>query len=262
MPSSEHADRLNFALEAIQAAHEFILRHYQTGVAIHRKADDSPVTIADRGAEEQLRERIGSTYPDDAVLGEELDDKEGTSGYRWILDPIDGTKAFIHGVPLFGCLIGLEHNDTVVAGLCGFPALNELIYASLGQGAWWVRGGAEPVRCRVTETAELAEAMMGYTQVSGFADVNRSAAFDRLVHATRLARGWGDCYGHMLVATGRADLMVDPEMNAWDAAPLLPIVTEAGGHFFGWDGKASIRTGDGISTNGRLREAVLQLLPD
>ena len=253
-------DRLNFALEAIEDAHAFILSHYQTGVAIHRKSDDSPVTIADKGAEQLLRDRISVTFAEDAVVGEEHDDTPGTSGYRWILDPIDGTKAFIHGVPLFGCLIGLEHDGEMVAGLCGFPALNELIYASKGQGAWWRKGDAEPVRCEVTTTDKLSEAMMGYTQVSGYADTDRGDAFQRLIKATRLARGWGDCYGHMLVATGRADISVDPEMNPWDSAALVPIITEAGGHFFGWNGERSIHTGDGISTNAALKEAVLAQL--
>lgn len=255
-------DRLNFALEAINDAHEFILSHYQTGVAIHRKSDDSPVTIADKGAEQLLRDRIGSSFPDDAIMGEEHDDKEGTSGYRWILDPIDGTKAFIHGAPLFGCLIGIEHEQEMVAGLCGFPALQELIYACKGQGAWWMKGPAEPVRCEVTTTNELSEAMMSYTQITGYHDTQRTAAFERIIKATRLARGWGDCYGHMLVATGRADISIDPEMNPWDSAALLPIVTEAGGHFFGWNGEASINTNDGISTNAALKSDVLAVLND
>ena len=258
--TDQNQDRLNFALDAINAAHEFILSHYQTGVAIHRKSDDSPVTIADKGAEQLLRDRIGATFADDAILGEEHEDKEGTSGYRWILDPIDGTKAFIHGVPLFGCLIGIEHEGEMVAGLCGFPAMNELIYASKGQGAWWKRGAAEPTRCEVTSTSELSDAMMSYTQITGYDDTNRTAAFERLIKATRLARGWGDCYGHMLVATGRADISVDPEMNPWDGGALLPIVTEAGGHYFGWNGEASIYTHDGISTNAMLKDAVLEVL--
>ena len=251
------SDRMNFAIEVIADAHAFVLGHYQSGVAIHRKADDSPVTIADKGAEQLLRDRIKATFADDAIMGEEHDDQPGSSGYRWILDPIDGTKAFIHGVPLFGCLIGLEHEDRMIGGLCGFPALNELIYASEGQGAWWRKDEAEPTRCQVTDTSDIAEAMMSYTQVSGYAETNRTAAFERLVSATRLARGWGDCYGHMLVATGRADISIDPEMNPWDSAALIPIVQEAGGHFFGWNGEASIHTNDGISTNANLRDAVL-----
>lgn len=254
---TDHSDRMNFALEAIEAAHGFILSHYQTGVAIHRKSDDSPVTIADKGAEQLLRDRIAATFSDDAVLGEEHEDTDGTSGYRWVLDPIDGTKAFIHGVPLFGCLIGLEFEGDMVAGLCGLPAMNELIYATKGQGAWWRKGDAEPTRCAVTQTAELSDAMMSYTQISGYEDANRTDAFRKLVAATRLARGWGDCYGHMLVATGRADIQVDPEMNPWDSGAMLPIVTEAGGAFFGWNGEASIYAGDGISTNSLLKGAVL-----
>ena len=137
---SEIARRLDVALKATEAAADLIMPHYQSAdLAVESKGDQSPVTVADKGAEKLIREQLFDAFPDDSLLGEEFDDVHGTSGFRWIIDPIDGTKSFIHGVPLFGTLAGLEYDGHLVAGVCRFPALNEVVYASAGQGAWWQR---------------------------------------------------------------------------------------------------------------------------
>jgi len=253
--------RLEFAIAAAREAGLLILRYYQSSdLVVDAKRDSSPVTEADRGAEQLLRERILQTFPDDGILGEEFGEQAGTSGYRWILDPVDGTKSFIHGVPLFGTLIGVEYGERCVAGVCRFPALDELVYAAQGQGAWWQLGTAPPRPARVSAIETLDEALFCITTIAGWERIGRRDAFDKLCTAAKLTRGWGDCYGHALVATGRADVMVDPMMNPWDAAALVPILQEAGGHFVDWNGKVSIHSGNGVSVNPALKETVLKIL--
>jgi histidinol phosphatase-like enzyme (inositol monophosphatase family) len=258
---SQHTQRLDFAVDAARRAGELILRYYQNSdLAVEFKSDESPVTAADRGAEELLRELIADAFPDDAVLGEEFGEQTGTSGYRWILDPVDGTKSFVHGVPLFGTLIGLELGEECIAGVCRLPALDEVVYAGQGNGAWWQRGEAKPVPARVRTTPTLKEALFSYTAVELFDQHGRRPAFEALVSACSASRAWGDCYGHVLVATGRADVMADPVMNVWDAAPLLPILREAGGVFMDWAGRETIRGGNGISVTASLKDEVLALI--
>jgi histidinol-phosphatase len=253
--------RLQFALEIARKASELILDYYQSeSLAVEAKRDSSPVTAADRGAEELIRKHIQQDFAGDGVLGEELGEIPSSNGFRWILDPIDGTKSFIHGVPLFGTLIGLELNDRVVLGVCRFPALDEVVYAAEGQGAWWQIGEVPPRRARVSPVDRLSEALFCITTISGWERIGRYDAFERIRTEAKLTRGWGDCYGHALVATGRADVMVDPLMNAWDAAALVPIVQEAGGHFCDWNGQTSIYSGNGLSVNAALKETVLDLL--
>ena len=151
MTSSETKRRLDAAVATAREAGELILRYYQNPeLAVEQKADDSPVTVADREAEQLIRERINLAFPDDAVLGEEFGEQPGTSGWRWILDPVDGTKSFIHGVPLFGTLIGVEKDGRAEVGVCRMPALDEMAYAASGHGCWWQQGDAEPVAARVS----------------------------------------------------------------------------------------------------------------
>ena len=154
--SAQLSERLELARSAAREAGKLTLEFFQRAdLAVERKADQSPVTAADREAEQLMRERIAAAFPDDAILGEEFPDRRGTSGYRWILDPIDGTKSFIHGVPLYGTLIGLEHGLQSVLGVIQIPALDECVYAAAGQGAWHVRGGAAPAPARVSQTPAI-----------------------------------------------------------------------------------------------------------
>jgi histidinol-phosphatase len=218
------------------------------------------VTEADRGAEQLIRRRIAESFPHDAILGEEFGESPGTSGYRWILDPVDGTKSFIHGVPLFGTLIGLEQGKTCVAGVCRIPALDEVVYAAQGEGAWWQIGSQPRKPARVSAVHQLSEATICTTDLGGWQVVDRQAAYEKVLASTGLARGWGDCYGHILVATGRAEVMFDPRLNPWDAAALVPILQEAGGHFIDWTGHPSIYSGNGISVNAALKDDVLRIV--
>ena len=253
--------RLEFGLRVAREASDLILRYYQSSnLAVERKGDSSPVTDADKGSELLIRERLAVEFPDDAILGEEFPDKTGTTGFRWILDPIDGTKSFIHGVPLFGTLIGVEFQGRCVIGVVRFPALNEVVYAAKGSGAWWQIGDGEPRPARVADTTTLDQAVFCTTNITRWYKINRGDALETLLDSVQLARGWGDCFGHMLVATGRVHLMIAPAMNPWDAAALLPIVEESGGHFVDWNGTASIYQGNGLSVVPGLKEAVLRIL--
>lgn len=253
--------RLDYALQVSRQAEALVMKYFQNdSLQVVLKGDQSPVTVADRGAEEFLRGKLAQEFPDDAIMGEEFGAKAGTSGYRWILDPIDGTKSFIHGVPLFGMLIGLQFEQACVAGICRIPALQEVVYARRGAGAWWQRGEDEPLRAQVTQTTQLSEALFLFTAVEGFQEIGRYELLGEFSAACRLARSWGDCYGHILVATGRADFMVDPLLAEWDAAALIPIIEEAGGVFMDWTGTATALGGNGISTTPALQEAILAML--
>ncbi|MBX3437135.1 MAG: histidinol-phosphatase [Planctomycetaceae bacterium] len=261
MSDQSLTSRLNLAVESARAAGDLILRYYQNPeLAVEQKADASPVTVADREAEQLLRTRIRESFPDDAILGEEYGVQAGTSGWRWILDPVDGTKSFVHGVPLFGTLIGVERDGRAEVGVCRMPALNEMAYAATGQGCWWQQGDAAPILARVSNVATLNEALLCYTSHEYFARAGESAVFETLRDGCRLSRGWGDCYGHLLVATGRADVIVEPGLHPWDAAALVPLVREAGGCFLDWNGRESFESGNGMSVNAALREEILSIV--
>jgi histidinol phosphatase-like enzyme (inositol monophosphatase family) len=260
MASAEVRARLELAVAISQEAGEITLRYFgQANYQVERKADDSPVTAADRGSEQHLRERIAAAFPHDAILGEEFGEQSGTSGYRWILDPIDGTKSFIHGVPLYGTLIGLEQGETSCAGVIHIPAGRETVYAALGEGAWHQREGESRRPARVGQCDELSQALFCTSEVDGFHKLGCYEVFSALSKAAGLVRTWGDCYGYLLVATGRADLMVDPRMHVWDAAALSPILREAGGLFTDWRGKETIYGGNGIAGNQRLVEQAVAI---
>lgn len=256
-----HSSRLQFALDISQRAADLILQHYQSQtLGIESKADDSPVTVADRGAEQLIRDALSEAFPEDSILGEEFDDVVGTSGYRWVLDPIDGTKPFIYGVPLFGTLIGIEFQERMVAGVCRLPALNEVVYAEEGGGAWWKIGRGEPRPAKASAVSELQEARLIFTEPTADRKVGRGDVLPEFLRQVRIARGWGDCYGHILVATGRADIALDPQMSAWDIAALIPIVRESGASCSDWKGDENIFGGDGVSIAPRLRDSVLNIL--
>jgi myo-inositol-1(or 4)-monophosphatase len=258
---AQYTARLQFALEIASKASDLILTHYQVnGLLVESKSDESPVTIADRGAEQLMRELLAARFPQDGILGEEFDDVPSQNQYRWILDPIDGTKAFIHGVPLFGTLIGIEHQGRMVAGVCRFPALNEVVYASEGEGCWWQIGTQTPQRTTVTNVSSLSQARMMFTEPNHWRSTGRFDTIVRLMDQIRIARGWGDCFGHVMVATGRAEISVDPLMSPWDIAALIPILREAGGCCTDWQGRETISGGDGVSVIPSLKAQVIDIL--
>jgi histidinol-phosphatase len=249
-------DLMDFAVDAAWQAGKITLEYFQTPIEAMRKADASPVTIADRRAEERLRELISARFPDDAILGEEFGESGPVgSRRRWILDPIDGTVSFVRGVPLYGVMVALEVDGEPAVGVVNFPALGEIVYAARGEGCYW-----NGRRARVSSEADLGNAAVLATDVTAMAAFGREAAYAGLRDRTRLHRTWGDCYGHALVATGRAEVMLDPIMNIWDTAALMPIVEEAGGTFTDWSGRRTYLAPEAVSTNGVLFERVREVL--
>lgn len=233
-------------------AHELFRRR---DIEVETKSDGSPVTIADRRAEALAREWIARRFPNDGVLGEEMGTDRADARRRWIVDPIDGTKAFVRGVPLWGTLIAVAEGNDVLAGAAYFPAVNELVAAAPGEGCWW-----NDARARVSATSAIDAATV-LTTDDRFPD--RSDRRERWVALSRraaVARTWGDCYGYLLVATGRAEVMVDDRVSPWDAAAFAPIVTEAGGILTDWTGASTAFGGDLIATNAALGREVRELL--
>lgn len=246
---------LEFALDATYLAGRITLGYFQTGVKPERKSDNTPVTIADRSAEQKLRQLIAAAYPGDGIIGEEYGRTSGETGYTWILDPIDGTKSFVSGVPIYGCLLALvDRDDQPLVGVAYYPALNETIAAVKGRGAYW-----NGRRARVSTTNDLADAVLLMSDIVGYDERGKGDAFRALVNSTYVQRTWGDSYGYLLVATGRADIMIDPVMNIWDCGPFGVILPEAGGTFTDWQGRPTISAGESIATNGTLIEPVLAI---
>src|SRR3954447_7437859 len=261
---SEIAERLQFAVGIAREAGDETLRYFRrSDLAVERKADHSPVTVADRSAEELLRQRIGDRFPQDAIIGEEFGEQTGESGFQWILDPIDGTKSFIHGGPLYTTLVAVLQDGEPQIGVIHAPALGETVYAAKGSGCWYMSGSAsKPQLARVSTVSSLSESLLLTTEVDGFRQRPSGDATDvfmRLQGAARLARTWGDGYGYLMVATGRAEVMIDPIVNLWDAACLLPVIEEAGGQFSDWKGSPTIRAGEALATNGRVGQEVLAM---
>lgn len=243
---------LEFAVEVAWRAGRVTLAHFQTGVGIDRKADGSPVTVADREAERLARDLIQARFPDHGIIGEELGETRPDAARRWILDPIDGTRSFVRGVPLYGVMVALEDGGEAALGVLHFPALQgETVFAARGEGCWW-----DGRRARVSEEADLSRALLLTTDAERLAKEGHSDAWIGLGAKAELVRTWGDCYGHALVATGRAEAMFDPVLAPWDAAALAPIVAEAGGRFTDWGGSATHTGGSGISTNSALADAI------
>jgi histidinol-phosphatase len=251
----DYARELEVARNAAATAGAITLEYFGRGVAVERKADASPVTIADRRAEESLRRALEEAFPDDGILGEEFGEKQTSSGRRWIVDPIDGTQSFIRGVPLYGVLIGLEEEGRAVLGVMGLPALGVTYWAARGGGTF--RNGE---RVRVSAVTRLADATVVSSDAKPQVFADKYGRFESLLRAAACYRGWGDCYGYGLVASGQADVMIDPIVSPWDVAAILPIVEEAGGRFVDWTGAPNIYGGSGIGAPVALIDQVLDLL--
>lgn len=249
---------LQFAEDLARESGAMIMDYFRSGVAVESKADQSPVTIADRNAEALMRTRISKQYPQHRILGEE----DGMSGpqdatFQWVLDPIDGTKSFIHGVPLFGTLIALLEAGEPVLGAIHLPAMGDLLLGA--RGVPTTLNGA-PVQ--VSQTRELKDATVLYTSASELVRQGYGNLFTLLEKRAKLVRNWGDCFGHYLVATGQADIMFDPIMNLWDIAALKPCVQGAGGRLTDKQGDDSGLGESALSTNGHLHKEFLSLLEE
>lgn len=248
---------LNAASELARHIGGVALTHYRSLLTVETKPDGSPVTVADRESEQAARAWLAARYPDDAILGEELGEKPGASGRKWVIDPIDGTKSFVRGVPLWGSLVALVEGENVLAGAAYFPAVEELIAAAPGAGCWW-----NGQRARVSECSTLAGATVLVTDERTFRRSSQRQGWRTLTGEASIARTWGDCYGYLLVATGRAEVMVDPIVNPWDAACFLPIIEEAGGVFTDLNGLRSAFSGTALASNAALAPTVRDYFDD
>ena len=267
MSETDIQSRLELANRIAKSAGQITLNYFQTDrFSVDYKGDGSPLTVADRESETHLRQQIETAFPDDAIVGEEFEDKPGSSGYGWILDPIDGTKSFISGVPLYGTMVAVEQfsddlqGRTAIIGSVYFPGLDEGIFAARGQGAFSFKGDQAPVAARVSEQTDLSKSVLVTTCVPSFQLRGAEQAFHDLANQFYFSRTWGDVYGYYLVATGRVEAMVDPELNIWDAAAVQPIIEEAGGRYSDWQGQPDIASGDGIGSNRHVHEAILKTL--
>ena len=256
--------RLEFAVELARQAGELTLGYFRSAnLESERKGDGSPVTAADREAEALLRRLIGQRFPNDAILGEEFGESGGNSGFRWILDPIDGTKAFITGVPLYTNLIAVLQDGSPKIGVINAPAAGEMVYAQAGKGCWHALGDESPRPAHVSQISDISEATCVTSSVKSFTterEIDARHVWDQLQAACRITRTWGDAYGYLLVATGRAEIAIDPAMSLWDSASLPTIIEEAGGKFFDWQGKPSIHSCESIATTPALAPLVLTIV--
>lgn len=253
--SDERSVLMEAATEVAQLAGRIALRHFKSTLTVERKADGSPVTIADRAAEDSAREWIGARFPSDGIVGEEYGTLRSDARRRWIIDPIDGTKSFVRGVPLWGTLVAVCEGEEAIVGAAYYPALDELLAAAVGRGAWW--NGS---RCRVSSVSAIADATVLTTDQRFTRTPERRAGWQHLANGAAIARDWGDCYGYLLVATGRAEVMLDGILADWDAAALFPVVREAGGVFTDCAGRATPFGKSAVATNAALAGQARALL--
>jgi histidinol-phosphatase len=248
---------LELALAAADLADEITLDAFRRpSLAVELKADETPVSEADRGAEAAIRELLGRQRPEDGVLGEEMGGVSGGSR-RWVLDPIDGTANFVRGVPVWGTLVGLEIDGVITVGVVSAPALGRRWWAERGGGAFAGPPGKSGNRIRVSDIAQLAEATVAYGSVADFPD---GANFLALTHSIKRDRGFGDFWSHMLVAEGACEAALDPVVAVWDVAAIQVIVEEAGGKFTDFHGLSRLDGGSAVSSNGLVHKEVLPFL--
>ncbi len=258
----EHAARLDLARRIGDRAREVAMKHFDpAGVAFDDKSDGSPVTVADRSIEEFARSEIERAFPDDGIIGEEFGTTDSRSGYTWTIDPIDGTRAYARGIPIFSTLIGILHGGRAVAGYASMPAWNESVYAVRGGGCTWIPAGGRPRPARVSDQRDLSQALVETTQPHGYLEIGEFAAFERLSRAVWRTRGWNDAYAYILCATGRVDAAIDMSIKIWDVAPFQAIMEEAGGILSDWNGQTSpIPTARVILSNPHLHSALCSTL--
>ncbi|HXH61430.1 MAG TPA: inositol monophosphatase family protein [Fimbriimonadaceae bacterium] len=242
--------RLGFAVETARLAGNLTLAHFRNGVPFERKADESPVTVADREAEAFVRRRIAERYPDDAVLGEEQGGVQRPD--QWVVDPIDGTKSFIAGVPAYAVLISYEQDGEPVLGVCHMPALGETIYAEKGDGCFW-----QDRPCCVSQKTRIEDSILCTGSLHSMEAAGRLRPMLTVAERALGTRGWGDAYGHALVATGRVEAMVDPIVNRWDISAMAVIVREAGGSFTDFRGREEL-SNEAVSCAPGVKEELLE----
>jgi histidinol phosphatase-like enzyme (inositol monophosphatase family) len=267
MSDTEVQSRLDLAKQIAVSAGKLTLNYFRTDrFEVMKKGDGSPLTIADQESETHLRAEILDAFPNDSIVGEEFGETKGDSGFGWILDPIDGTKSFISGVPLYGTMVGVEKISTddqprqSIIGAVYMPALDTGIFASRGNGAWSFAGSDAPVPARVSQESKLSQSVFVTSAIEAFFDRDAGEIYRELADSVYFYRTWGDAYGYYLVATGQVEFMIDPILNVWDAAAVQPIIEEAGGKFTDWAGDARIDAGEAVGSNGLVHDDVIKIV--
>jgi len=244
----------NFSKILADESGKIILRYFRSKVNIETKNDESPVTIADKKAEEIMRLLIGKEFPDHGILGEEFGVTNESAVYQWILDPIDGTKSFITGTVTFGTLIALLKNGQPVFGVINQPVLNEFLIGDNESAE------VNNVQVKVRECGKIENATLLTTDHLNIEKFQNAKAFENLMRRVKMYRQWGDCYGYYLVATGFADIMIDPIMSVWDTMALIPIIRGAGGKITDYQGNDPVRGNSTVATAGNIHEDVISEL--
>lgn len=259
-PPSSYTDDLRLAHILADSVDGLTMRRFKAqDLHVETKPDLTPVTDADREAESVIRSQLGRVRNRDAVIGEEF----GTSGSgsrKWVIDPIDGTKNFVRGVPVWATLIGLIEDDQVVAGVVSAPALNRRWWAALGSGAFTGRSLSQATRLSVSSVNQLSDASLSYSSLTGWRDLGVRDQFIELTDSVWRTRAYGDFWSYCLVAEGAVDIACEPELNLYDMAALVPIVTEAGGRFTSLTGQDGPFGANAIASNGVLHDAALDIL--
>lgn len=257
---SNYTDDLRLAHILADSVDGLTMRRFKAqDLHVETKPDLTPVTDADREAESVIRSQLGRVRNRDAVIGEEF----GTSGSgsrKWVIDPIDGTKNFVRGVPVWATLIGLVEDDQVVAGVVSAPALNRRWWAALGSGAFTGRSLSQATRLSVSSVNQLSDASLSYSSLTGWRDLGVRDQFIELTDSVWRTRAYGDFWSYCLVAEGAVDIAAEPELNLYDMAALVPIVTEAGGRFTSLKGQDGPFGANAIASNGVLHGAALDVL--
>ena len=247
-------EEVTAAIAAAKAAGEIAMRYYRGGFEVTIKPDQTPVTQADREAEQAIKRVLGRAFPNDGFLGEEFGE-EGPRDRRWIIDPIDGTKNFVRHIPIWAVLIALEEDGQVTTGVVHNPATGELLWARKGEGAW-----ANGERIHVSTCAAMKDAFLIHSSLNILRAAGFWAGFERLVDATSRQRGFGDYFGYCVVAEGKAEIYAEADLKPWDVAPMKILLEEAGGRLTDFNGKPDIYTGSVLATNGLLHDEALRLL--
>lgn len=235
---------------------KIIRQYYRTNISIEIKSDESPVTIADKKSEEKMRELIMKEFPTHGIIGEEFGEHNTSAEYKWILDPIDGTKSFVCGVPMFGTLIALTKNDEPILGVINQPILNEYL---IGDNLSAELNGK---KAEVRKCKELSSAILLASDHLTFGKYQNQPGFENLIRKVKYYRMWGDCYGYTLLANGFADIMIDPIMNKWDLAALIPVINGAGGKITDYYGNDPMKGNSIVATAGLLHDEVIKIIND
>jgi myo-inositol-1(or 4)-monophosphatase len=251
---NELTEYKNFCKVLAQASADVIKKYFRTGISVESKKDDSPVTIADKKAEEVMRELIMKHFPDDGIVGEEFGQTNKDAEYIWILDPIDGTKSFICGAYSFGTLIGLLKNGQPILGVYNHPILNDFL---IGDNQETRVNGEKTFMRNCSELNQAVLLTTDHLNIEKYQDIEK---FEKLIKKVKLYRNWGDCYGYYLLATGYADVMIDPIMSPWDLLPLIPIIKGAGGVITDYKGNDPVKGKSAVASAPEIHPEIITLL--